>query len=219
MNRPLPLWPFAFLGLAAGYLMLMSPSHAAEQAPDPARLTDDGLVLTRDAHLPLPPTERAAFAAGCFWGVEDAFRHQPGVLATAVGFMGGHTENPSYEDVCYHNTGHAETVMLAYDPKVVSYDQLVGLFFDLHDPTTLNRQGPDVGDQYRSVIFTYSDDQRKAAIAARDRLQASKELSGPIVTEIIPQTKFYKAEGYHQQYVEKGGVAFCHIRRHHPAAP
>ncbi len=184
-------------------------------SPAAARQTDDGLFLTQEAKLPLPPTERAAFAAGCFWGVEDAFRRQPGVLATAVGFMGGHTANPTYEEVCTADTGHAETVVVAFDPEVVSYAALVALFFDLHDPTTLNRQGPDVGDQYRSAIFTYGDAQRTEALAARNRVQASGELAGPIVTEITAASAFTPADAHHQQYVEKGGLASCHPRRSH----
>lgn len=182
------------------------------------RVTADGLFLTRNTHPPLPQTEHAAFAAGCFWGVEEEFRKQPGVVATAVGFMGGHVVAPSYEEVCRTPTGHAETVELAYDPKVVSYRQLLDLFWNLHDPTTPGRQGPDVGDQYRSVIFAFTPAQRAEAQASRDRLQASGELSSPIVTEIVAATPFYPAEGYHQQYVEKGGRAACHIRRHAPVA-
>jgi len=127
--------------------------------------------------------------------------------------MGGHTPSPSYRQVCTEGTGHAETVELLFDPAKVSYEQLLDLFWHIHDPTTLNRQGPDVGDQYRSVIFTFSEAQRAAALRTRDALQASGELSAPIVTEIVPASTFTRAEEYHQQYVEKGGFAHCHVRR------
>ena len=187
---------------------------ASPTSLEPPRMTPDGLALVRNVQSLPAVTERAAFAAGCFWGVEDAFRKEPGVVATAVGFMGGHTAHPTYRQVCTEETGHAETLELLFDPSKVSYEQLLDLFWHLHDPTTLDRQGPDVGDQYRSVIFTYSDAQRAAAIATRDALQASGELSAPIVTEIVPSATFTPAEEYHQQYVEKGGVAFCHVRRH-----
>jgi len=181
---------------------------------EPARLTPDGLALVRSVAAVPATTERAAFAAGCFWGVEDAFRKQPGVVATGVGFMGGHTANPTYRQVCTEGTGHAETTEVLFDPAKVSYTQLLDLFWHIHDPTTLNRQGPDVGDQYRSVIFTFSDAQRASALSTRDALQKSGELTAPIVTEIVPAATFTRAEEYHQQYVEKGGYAHCHVRRH-----
>jgi peptide-methionine (S)-S-oxide reductase len=202
-----------FLGLCG---LVAAPACALGTETHPAThpMTAEGLVLVPGIQR-LPSTvEHAAFAAGCFWGVEDAFRKQPGVVATAAGFMGGHTANPTYRQVCTEGTGHAETVELAFDPSVVSYAQLLDLFWHLHDPTTLNRQGPDVGDQYRSVIFTFGPSQAAAAAATRDQLQASGELRDPIVTEIVPAGTFTKAEEYHQQYVEKGGVAFCHVRRH-----
>ena len=194
-------------------LALLSRSGGAH-GDGPTRLSHHGLALTRQAHQPLPKTEVASFAAGCFWGVEEEFRKTPGVVATAVGFSGGHTVNPSYEDVCTHTTGHAETAMVEYDPSEISYDQLLDVFWHLHDPTTKDRQGPDEGDQYRSAIFYFSPEQRAAAFASRDKLQASGELDGPIVTEIVPAAPFYQAEEYHQQYVEKGGFAHCHVRRH-----
>ena len=155
----------------------------------------------------------ATFAAGCFWGVEQEFRKEKGVLATAVGYLGGHTEDPTYKQVCYEDTGHAEVVQLEFDPSVVSYLQLLELFWNLHDPTTLNAQGPDVGDQYRSAVYYHSPEQKNAAIAMREKLQNSGEIKGKIVTEITAATQFYKAEQYHQQYVEKGGHAVCHMRR------
>lgn len=155
--------------------------------------------------------ELAAFAAGCFWGVEDAFRHVPGVTATAVGYTGGHTADPTYPRVCEHDTGHAETVLIEFDPKRVSYARLLDIFFEIHDPTTLNRQGPDFGDQYRSAIFTQSPVQEQAARAAMVRAQ--KKQSDRIVTEISPLPAFYRAEDYHQQYAERTGSHGCPIRQ------
>jgi len=154
---------------------------------------------------------KASFAAGCFWGVEAAFRQVPGVLATAVGYEGGTTENPTYEDVCRKNTGHAETVEVDFDPKRVSYGQLLDVFWENHDPTTLNRQGPDVGEQYRSAIFFHDADQEREARASKDSLEKSGRYRRPVVTEITPASKFWRAEDYHQQYLEKRGLATCKI--------
>jgi peptide-methionine (S)-S-oxide reductase len=153
----------------------------------------------------------AAFAAGCFWGVEDAFRHVPGVKATAVGYTGGHTPDPTYARVCEHDTGHAETVLLEFDPKRVSYSRLLDIFFEIHDPTTLNRQGPDYGDQYRSAIFTQSPAQEQAARAAIARAQ--KKQPDKIVTQVSALQPFYRAEDYHQQYAERTGSHGCPIRQ------
>jgi len=155
--------------------------------------------------------ELAAFAAGCFWGVEDAFRHVPGVTATAVGYTGGRTPDPTYERVCAHDTGHAETVLVEFDPKRVSYARLLDIFFEIHDPTTLNRQGPDYGDQYRSAVFTRSPEQAQAVRAALVRAQ--KKQSDKIVTEVTPLESFYRAEDYHQQYAERTGSHGCPIRQ------
>ncbi len=153
-------------------------------------------------------TQKASFSAGCFWGVEQEFRQVPGVTDATVGYSGGHTKNPTYEQVCTGTTGHAETVLLEYDPAVVTYERLLDKFWELHDPTTLNRQGPDVGEQYRSIIFYFNEEQKKAALASRDREQ--KKLKRPIVTEIIPAADFWRAEEYHQRYLEKhGGAAHC----------
>ncbi len=149
----------------------------------------------------------AAFAGGCFWGTEDAFRHVRGVTATAVGYAGGHTTNPTYETVCDHGTGHAEAVLVEYDLKVTSYAKLVHIFFEIHDPTTLDRQGPDVGTQYRSVVFTFGDEQAAAARAAKET--AEKKLGKKAVTEIVPVPAFWKAEAYHQQYAERTGSHGC----------
>ncbi len=179
-------------------------------------LSARGLARTKQAPKDLPKTEVAAFSAGCFWGVEAEFRKEPGVVATAVGYSGGHTQNPSYADVCTDRTGHAETVMVEFDPQKTSYGHLLDVFWNLHDPTTKNRQGPDVGEQYRSIIFTFTPEQKAEAIASRDRLQASGEFKAPIVTEILDSMPFYPAEAYHQQYVEKGGYASCHVRRKSP---
>ncbi len=155
-------------------------------------------------------TEQAAFGAGCFWGVEERYRQVPGVLETAVGYMGGTTEHPSYEEVCNDTTGHAEVVHLTFDPAVVSYEALLKIFWENHNPTTLNRQGPDFGTQYRSVIFTYSDAQRDQAEASKAALEASKKWRDPIVTEIVPALPFYRAEEYHQKYLLKNGGT-CHF--------
>jgi peptide-methionine (S)-S-oxide reductase len=145
----------------------------------------------------------AAFAAGCFWGIEEAFGKMNGVTATRVGYMGGHTENPTYQQVCTDTTGHAETVQIEYDPSVVSYEELLNTFWKIHNPTLLNRQGPDVGSQYRSIIFYYTPEQEKLAEVSKQALQQSGKLSGEIVTEIIPAAKFYMAEDYHQCYLKK----------------
>lgn len=155
--------------------------------------------------------EKAAFGAGCFWGVEAVFRKVPGVADAVSGYMGGKTENPSYKNVCYDDTGHAEVVQVTFDPAVVSYDALLEVFWRCHNPTQLNRQGPDVGDQYRSAIFTYSDAQAAAARASKDALQQSGKWQDTIVTEITPAPTFYKAEEYHQRYLEKQGRDSCHI--------
>jgi len=157
--------------------------------------------------------ETAMFGAGCFWGVEGAFRQVPGVRDTAVGYAGGTLANPTYKDVCTDKTGHAEVVLITYDPAAVSYETLLNVFWSIHDPTTLNRQGPDVGTQYRSVIFYYTPAQEAAAKASKDRLTREREFGGrPIVTEILPAPTFWRAEEYHQRYLEKHGRAACPIR-------
>ena len=156
-------------------------------------------------------TQIATFAAGCFWGVEATFRQLGGVKSTAVGYIGGHLDKPTYEDVCYRDTGHAEAVQVEYDPAEVSYEDLLGIFFENHDPTTLNRQGPDVGEQYRSGVFYHDEAQRDAASATKARLEASGRYRRPIVTEITPAATFFRAEEYHQRYLEKRGLASCHV--------
>ena len=153
--------------------------------------------------------EKALFAAGCFWGVEAAFRQVPGVVDVTVGYSGGTAEHPTYQQVCTGRTGHAETVQVAFDPAKVGYEELVDTFWRAHDPTTLNRQGPDVGTQYRSAIFFLDPQQEKAAVASKDARQ--KIVSRPIVTEITPASTFWPAEEYHQRYFEKHGIASCPI--------
>jgi peptide-methionine (S)-S-oxide reductase len=156
-------------------------------------------------------TEKATFGAGCFWGVESTFRNVAGVTDAAVGYAGGKTENPTYEDVCTDETGHAEVVQVEFDPGVVSYEQLLNVFWANHNPTTLNRQGPDVGTQYRSVIFYHTPEQRTTAEASKANLEKSGKFRGPIVTQIEPAPKFYRAEEYHQRYLEKRGQSHCAI--------
>lgn len=153
--------------------------------------------------------QTAIFAAGCFWGVEADFRDIPGVLDAEAGYTGGHTENPSYREVCSDRTGHAEAVRVTFDADQVSYETLLDAFWDLHDPTQLNRQGPDVGTQYRSAVFFTDDAQREAAQAAKARAQT--RFSRPIVTEILPAAPFFRAEDYHQRYLEKQGLRTCRI--------
>ncbi|MGH9375591.1 MAG: peptide-methionine (S)-S-oxide reductase MsrA [Terriglobia bacterium] len=156
--------------------------------------------------------EKATFAAGCFWGVESAFREVPEVISTRVGYTGGTLENPTYKDVCTDSTGHAEAIEVTYDPARLSYGYLLNVFWKSHDPTTLNRQGPDVGAQYRSAIFYHSPEQEAAAHASKDRLEKSGACRRPIVTEIVPASQFWQDEEYHQQYLEKRGMAHCHTR-------
>jgi peptide-methionine (S)-S-oxide reductase len=153
----------------------------------------------------------ATFAAGCFWGVEAAFRQVPGVTATRVGYTGGTTINPTYGQVCTDRTGHAEAVEVSYDPARVSYDELLRVFWEIHDPTQRNRQGPDVGTQYRSAIFYHDPQQEAAARASKEQLERSGVHRRPIVTEVVPAQTFYRAEDHHQQYLEKRGLATCRI--------
>jgi peptide-methionine (S)-S-oxide reductase len=156
--------------------------------------------------------EEATFAAGCFWHVQDAFDKLKGVVETEVGFMGGHTKNPSYKQVCTHTTGHAEVTHLWFDPKVVSYEELVEYFWTMHDPTQVNRQGPDVGDQYRSAIFYYREEQRRIAEESKKKQEASGKSGRPIATLIVPAETFWRAEEYHQKYFQKTGQRACGIQ-------
>ncbi len=153
----------------------------------------------------------ATFGAGCFWGIEAAFRKIEGVTETAVGYLGGSVENPTYRDVCSDTTGHAEVVQLRFDPARVTYEQLLDVFWKIHDPTTLNRQGPDFGTQYRSAIFYHDDEQKAQAEASKAAMQAAGRFRRPIVTEITPASTFYRAEEYHQNYLEKRGRMSCSI--------
>lgn len=153
----------------------------------------------------------ATFGAGCFWGVEETFRQLKGVKDTAVGYMGGAMENPTYENVCTDKTGHAEVVQVSYNPSEVSYEDLLKVFWENHDPTTPNRQGPDIGTQYRSVIFTHTPEQENLAKKSKEEMDTSGKFKNPIVTEIVPASTFYRAEEYHQRYLEKRGLSTCHI--------
>lgn len=153
--------------------------------------------------------EKATFAAGCFWGVEATFRRLAGVKSTAVGYIGGHLANPTYQDVCTDDTGHAEAVEITFDPQVISFHDLLEVFWANHDPTTRDRQGPDIGTQYRSAIFFHSPEQEQEAKKSME--EAQKRFRRPIVTQIVPAPEFFRAEEYHQQYLEKRGLAHCHL--------
>ena len=155
---------------------------------------------------------KATFGAGCFWGVEMSFRRLDGVTDAAVGYAGGHTENPTYQDICLHGTGHAEVVEVEYEPAVISYESLLDAFFEMHDPTQLNRQGPDIGDQYRSVVFFHSPEQRQIAEKTKAELNASGRFARPIATLIESTPTFWRAEEYHQRYIEKRGGGGCAVR-------
>jgi peptide-methionine (S)-S-oxide reductase len=156
-------------------------------------------------------TEKATFAAGCFWGVEETFRELKGVKSTAVGYTGGNTENPTYKEVCTDTTGHAEAVEIEFDPAQVSYNELLEVFWANHDPTQLNRQGPDYGNQYRSAVFFHTPEQERLARESKERLTQERRYSRPIVTQIAPAQQFYRAEEYHQQYLAKRGQRVCHF--------
>jgi peptide-methionine (S)-S-oxide reductase len=155
--------------------------------------------------------ELATFGAGCFWGIEAAFRRVPGVLDAAVGYSGGRTQNPTYQEVCTDTTGHAEVVQVTFDPDKVSYEQLLDVFWTIHDPTQVNRQGPDYGAQYRTAIFFHSPEQEAKAKKSKQALEASGKLRRPIATEVTAAGTFWRAEDYHQRYLEKRGAASCHI--------
>ena len=188
-----------FFCLIAG---LASCSHAPAETRPTAR--DRGQHTAGSSKM-----EKATFGAGCFWGVEETFRQIQGVTSTAVGYSGGTLDHPTYEDVCTDRTGHAEVVQVEYDPSQASYEQLLDVFWNNHDPTTLNRQGPDHGTQYRSVIFFHSPDQQAAAVASKEKLEKSGKYPRPIVTQIVPASTFWRAEEYHQRYLEKRGMPSC----------
>lgn len=195
----------ALLSAASCHAPRESASTEATAPTNAAVGADPGGVGRGTPLRAKPGHQLAVFAAGCFWGVEDAFRHMRGVTATAVGYTGGHTEDPSYASVCTHSTGHAEAVLVEFDPKIVSYEKLCDIFFKIHDPTQVDQQGPDVGDQYRSEIFTLDEAQMKAALASRARVGTK------VATKVEPLGKFWKAEEYHQQYAEKTGSHGCPI--------
>lgn len=155
--------------------------------------------------------ETATFGAGCFWGIQETFLRTKGVTKAVAGYLGGTLENPTYEDVCSGTTGHAEVVQVTFDPTIISYDDLLKQFWNEHDPTQKNRQGPDIGDQYRSAIFYHSDEQKTTAEESKASLERSKRFSKPIATEITPASTFYPAEDYHQEYLRKRGLSSCHI--------
>ncbi len=199
----------ALLGIACQTKSTLGTSEAHAETPKRATNVgnDPGHVGNGTPLSPRAGNQLAAFAAGCFWGVEDNFRQVPGVVATAVGYTGGHTDAPTYPLVCSHTTGHAEAVLVEFDPKRVSYETLLTVFFRNHDPTTKNRQGPDIGDQYRSAVFTLSPEQATHARTVKDREEA--RIKKAVVTEIVSLGRFWRAEEYHQQYDEKTGTHSC----------
>jgi peptide-methionine (S)-S-oxide reductase len=205
----------ALIALFASFACSRGQSSATSSASTVAPKRNVGTLAGGAGHgTPLIPQvghELAAFAEGCFWGSENTFRHVTGVVATTVGYAGGSTENPSYEDVCSHTTGHAEVVLVEFDPAVVSYEKLVDVFFGSHDPTTKDRQGPDVGDQYRSAAFHFNEAQREILRKAAE--SESRDLGKPVTTQVAPMPRFWIAEDYHQQYDEKSGRESCPLPR------
>lgn len=196
----------ALLGLTV-MLLVGCGSESSDRVPELSNCPP----MTAPNPRPEIKLEKATFGAGCFWGVEQVFRQVPGVTDAAVGYAGGKVENPTYRQICEHGTGHAEVVEVTFDPSKVTYARLVDIFFKIHDPTTLNRQGPDVGDQYRSVIFYHDETQRQVAEKGRDAAAKSGRYRNPIVTFIEPAPRFWRAEEYHQRYFEKNGGPSCHI--------
>ncbi len=214
--------PLLLLGVFTAVIVAFNVLAGPARMRDPSMQIGNPSCGTHPGHVghgtPLTPTgdhQLAVFAQGCFWGVEERFRKVPGVVATAVGYTGGTMDNPTYEDVCTHTTGHAEAVLVEFDPKVVSYQQLLDFFWKTHDPTSGDRQGPDVGNNYRSAIFTFGPEQMKEALASRDAYQG--KLADKITTEIAPASRFWVAEDYHQQWDEKHGYLSCPVP-HQPRA-
>jgi peptide-methionine (S)-S-oxide reductase len=203
----------AVLLLAAGLVMLGTQSGTTSDTEDAETVNSlAGNEKEAGDIMENKDWEKATFAAGCFWGVEASFRQIEGVKATSVGYTGGHTDNPTYREVCGHGTGHAEAVEVIYDPAKVAYEDLLKVFWENHDPTQLNRQGPDIGDQYRSAIFFHTPEQEAAARKSKEQLEASGVYKRPIVTEITAARTYYQAEDYHQQYLEKRGLSTCKIK-------
>jgi peptide-methionine (S)-S-oxide reductase len=211
-------YALAFLGYGGAPPLLVTQSRTQSQPSfwEVFRCVQDDLLVTVarnpvlfDDHSMI--TEKAMFGAGCFWGVEETFRNLKGVVSTAVGYAGGTKENPTYEDVCTDRTGHAEVVEVEFDPSQTTYDELLNVFWSNHNPTTLNRQGPDVGTQYRSVIFYYSPEQESTAKASKGKLETSGRFNRPIVTQIEPAPTFWRAEEYHQRYLQKRGQSHCAV--------
>ncbi len=184
-------------------------SHSLNHYSSPP--TVDVVVQSRMNETTTSTTQIATFGAGCFWGIEETYRNIPGVIDTAVGYMGGAKADPTYREVCTDRTGHAEVVQVTYDPSQVSYEDLLRVFWTNHNPTTRNRQGPDVGSQYRSAVFFHTPEQEAAARASKDELERTDAFRKPIVTEITAAPTFYPAEDYHQQYLAKRGMAACHV--------
>ena len=210
------MWKNGIFGIMAVLFLIalagLSGKAKKENAMQEYSLTQFGKKAVRaDDPNALEKYPTATFAAGCFWGVEYAFREVPGVLATEVGYTGGRVKNPSYERVCMGDTGHAESVQLKYDPNTVSYNDLLTVFFDIHNPTLRNRQGNDIGTQYRSEIFTHTPEQKKEALLRRSELDKSGKYKKPITTQIAAAPTFWRAEEYHQQYLEKNPGGYCHI--------
>ena len=195
----------AFLGICV--LLLAACGGSQSRTPELSNCPP----MTPPTPTAAPKLEKATFGAGCFWGVEQVFRQVPGVTDAAVGYSGGTVENPTYRQICTGTTRHAEVVEVTFDPSKVTYARLVDIFFKIHDPTTLNRQGPDVGDQYRSVVFYHDDVQRTVAEQVRDAAAKSGRYRKPIVTFIEPAARFWRAEEYHQRYFEKNGGPACHV--------
>jgi peptide-methionine (S)-S-oxide reductase len=199
---------------AAAVLVAFAAREAAKKGP--AMITESYTEygkehLNTDEPNTLEGYSQATFGAGCFWGTEHVFRQIPGIVYTEVGYMGGRLKNPTYERVCRGDTNHAEVVHLYYDPNVIPYGRLLDTFFEIHNPTSLNRQGNDRGSQYRSIVFTYTDEQQKEALARKQELDKSDRYNRPIVTEVVPAMDFWRAEEYHQRYLEKNPGGYCHI--------
>lgn len=202
----------AMISSVAAAMMLLSPGCAEQAAvTKPAEAASNRQAATTQDSKRSGKVAKATFGAGCFWGVEAAFGEVPGVLSTAVGYAGGSTKNPTYKEVCTDRTGHAEVVQVEYDPAKVTYDQLLDVFWKVHDPTQVNRQGPDYGTQYRTVIFFHDAEQEKVAMASKERLGKSGRFSRPIATQIVAAGEFYPAEEYHQKYLAKRGLTSCHL--------